>query len=153
VSGGPSGFELRIPGHRIKWVYVTTPFWPEAEGTLKNNEDTYCVKTPGTVTIDRDYDDLMVGCKNEEHSRATITESSSTKGMAFGRVNFFGLRKTGFQGQAETEDRTSKTPVLACLAERCLRRPRSRKHAVLGFRAPVHSVSAVELGIFYALPG
>lgn len=76
-------------------VSVTTPFCPEAECTLKNDEGSYYVKTPGTVTIDRDYDDLMVGCKKEEHPPANITVSSSTKGMAFGNILLGGVIGAG----------------------------------------------------------
>jgi hypothetical protein len=68
---------------------------PAAECTLSNGDGTYYVKTPGTVTIDRDYDDLMVGCKKDDYQPVNITVSSSTKGMAFGNILLGGVIGAG----------------------------------------------------------
>jgi hypothetical protein len=76
-------------------VSVSTPFCPDAECTLTNPEGTYYVKTPGTLSIDREYDDLTVACKKEGFQPSNISVSSSTKGMAFGNILLGGVIGAG----------------------------------------------------------
>jgi hypothetical protein len=63
--------------------------------SLKNSEGTFYVKTPGTVTVHRDYGALHVDCTKAGYQPGLINVASSTKGMAFGNLLFGGLIGTG----------------------------------------------------------
>ncbi|CAA0125326.1 Uncharacterised protein [Halioglobus japonicus] len=76
-------------------VSVTAPNCPDAECELKNSDGTYYVKTPGTVTVGRDYDDLALTCRKEGHDPVVIHVKSSTKGMAFGNIILGGVIGAG----------------------------------------------------------
>jgi hypothetical protein len=76
-------------------VSVATPNCPNAECTLTNPEGTYYLTTPGTVTVDKEYDDLVVSCKKEGVDPFIMQVSSSTKGMAFGNILLGGVIGAG----------------------------------------------------------
>lgn len=68
-------------------VSVTTPNCPGSACTLKNEEGTYYVhQTPGNVSVDREYGDLIVTCTKLGNAPFSMNVSSSTKGMAFGNI-------------------------------------------------------------------
>ncbi len=66
-----------------------------AQCSLKNSEGTFYVKTPGTVTVHRDYGALHVDCTKAGYQPGLTNVASSTKGMAFGNLLFGGLIGTG----------------------------------------------------------
>jgi hypothetical protein len=72
-------------------VSVATPNCPDADCKLVNDDGTYYVSTPGTVTVNREYDDMTVSCKKEGYEPVMLSVSSSTKGMAFGNILLGGI--------------------------------------------------------------
>lgn len=58
---------------------------------LVNGKGVFYVTTPGTVTVHRAYDDLLVKCEKENAPPGLATVKSSTKGMAFGNILFGGV--------------------------------------------------------------
>jgi hypothetical protein len=66
-----------------------------AQCSLKNGDGTFYVKTPGTVTVHRDYGALHVDCSKVGYQSGLTTVASSTKGMAFGNLLFGGLIGVG----------------------------------------------------------
>ncbi|WP_206732374.1 hypothetical protein [Janthinobacterium sp. 17J80-10] len=62
-----------------------------ANCSMVNPKGTFYVSTPGTVTINRAYDDLSVKCEKEGMKPGLATVKSSTKPMAFGNIIFGGL--------------------------------------------------------------
>lgn len=72
-------------------VSVETNPLKEAACELSNEKGRWFIpSTPGTVTLNRSYSDLIVTCKKGDKSWIT-TVKSSTKGMAFGNILFGGL--------------------------------------------------------------
>lgn len=59
--------------------------------TLKNPKGEYFVTTPGTLTVNRAYDDLVVKCTKDGYVPGMASAKSTTKGMAFGNVIFGGV--------------------------------------------------------------
>jgi hypothetical protein len=53
---------------------------------LNNGKGIYYVTTPGTVTVQRAYDDMNVKCEKENLQPGITAVKSSTKGMAFGNI-------------------------------------------------------------------
>jgi hypothetical protein len=51
----------------------------------------FYVTTPGTVTINRAYDDLNVKCEKDGMQPGLAAVKSNTKGMAFGNILFGGV--------------------------------------------------------------
>jgi len=76
-------------------VSVSTPNCSGAQCTLVNPEGTYFVKTPGTVTVDKEYGDLSVSCEKAGYDPFIMSVSSSTKGMAFGNILLGGIIGAG----------------------------------------------------------
>lgn len=76
-------------------ISVSAPNCPEAQCTLVNPTGTYYVKSPGTVVVDREYDELTVTCEKEGYNTNVIKVSSSTKGMAFGNIILGGVIGAG----------------------------------------------------------
>ena len=66
-----------------------------AQCSMKNGAGTFYVKTPGTVTVHRDYGALHIDCTKAGYQPALTTVKSSTKAMAFGNLVFGGLIGTG----------------------------------------------------------
>ena len=67
-------------------VSVRAPNCPGAACTLVNPAGTFYVTSPGTVSVNREYDDLVVTCEKAGVSPSTIQVGSATKGMAFGNI-------------------------------------------------------------------
>ena len=67
-------------------ISVDTPGCPKAECTLTNDEGIYYIKsTPGTVTINKSFNDLTIVCKKGEE-RGTMVEVSSANGAVWGNI-------------------------------------------------------------------
>lgn len=64
---------------------------PGARCALSNPKGEYFVTTPGTVTINRAYDDLIVRCTLAGHDPGSTSVKSTTKAMAFGNLIFGGV--------------------------------------------------------------
>ncbi len=64
---------------------------PGARCALSNPKGEYFVTTPGTVTINRAYDDLIVRCTLAGHDAGSTSVKSTTKAMAFGNLIFGGV--------------------------------------------------------------
>ena len=62
-----------------------------AKCTLNSNKGTWFLTTPGSVTVQRSFQDLMVTCKKESLDDGTGSIKSSTKAMAFGNILFGGI--------------------------------------------------------------
>ncbi len=62
-----------------------------AKCTLNSNKGTWYVTSPGSVTVQRSYNDLMVTCKKDGMEDGTGSIKSSTKAMAFGNIIFGGI--------------------------------------------------------------
>jgi hypothetical protein len=62
-----------------------------AKCTLNSNKGTWYVTTPGSVTVQRSYNDMMVTCKKDGMDDGTGAIKSSTKAMAFGNILFGGI--------------------------------------------------------------
>lgn len=58
---------------------------------LTSNKGVWYVATPGTVTVNRGYDDLNLKCSKEGMEPGLATVKSSTKSMAFGNIIFGGV--------------------------------------------------------------
>jgi hypothetical protein len=90
ISGLLTGCASIVSGHHQS-VSVTTAPVQGANCTLENNKGTWYVpSTPGSVTINRSYENLNVECKKKGYAKARKSVSSSTKAMAFGNVIFGG---------------------------------------------------------------
>lgn len=76
-------------------VSVSTPNCPDAKCTLVNDDGKYYVNTPGTVTVNREYDELTVDCEKDGYDPVMMKVSSSTKGMAFGNILLGGVIGAG----------------------------------------------------------
>jgi len=64
---------------------------PGARCALSNPKGEYFVTTPGTVTINRAYDDLIVRCDLAGVGQGSTSVKSTTKAMAFGNLVFGGV--------------------------------------------------------------
>lgn len=62
---------------------------------LSNDKGTWFVTTPGSVVVNRSYNDLIVRCEKEGVEPGLVTAKSSTKGMAFGNILFGGIIGAG----------------------------------------------------------
>lgn len=58
---------------------------------LVNPKGTFYVTTPGTVTVQRAYDDMNIKCEKDGMQPGMVAAKSSTKGMAFGNILFGGV--------------------------------------------------------------
>lgn len=64
--------------------------------SLTNDKGKWFVpNTPGSVTISRSYQDLVVDCQKKGYRAATSKVKSTTKPMAFGNVIFGGVIGAG----------------------------------------------------------
>ena len=59
--------------------------------TISNDEGTWYVTTPGSVTLARSGEALTVVCEKEGYDAGMATVESSTKAMAFGNILFGGI--------------------------------------------------------------
>lgn len=62
---------------------------------LKNPKGTYFVTTPGTVQVNRAFEDLVIKCEKKGFGPGLVTARSSTKAMAFGNIIFGGVIGAG----------------------------------------------------------
>src|SRR5579872_2595095 len=70
-------------------VSVQTGAVENATCSLSNNKGTWYVnKTPGSVMVNRSYDDLDVVCHKKGLPPAEVKVRSVTKAMAFGNIVF-----------------------------------------------------------------
>lgn len=77
-------------------VSVDTGSVQGADCTLKNNKGKWYVSnTPGSVVVNRSYNDLLVECSKSGYPKGHTSVKSSTKGMAFGNVVFGGVVGAG----------------------------------------------------------
>lgn len=58
----------------------------EAQCDLVNKRGTYFISTPGTLTISRSNDNLMVTCRKDGFDNGRATVVSDTKGSMFGNI-------------------------------------------------------------------
>lgn len=62
---------------------------------LSNNKGTWYVTSPGSVVVNRSYEDLLIDCEKENQEPGLASVKSSTKGMAFGNILFGGVIGAG----------------------------------------------------------
>ncbi len=62
---------------------------------LSNNKGTWFVTSPGSVTVRRSYEDLLIDCEKENQAPGLASVKSSTKAMAFGNIIFGGVIGAG----------------------------------------------------------
>lgn len=62
---------------------------------LTNNKGTWFVTSPGSVTVSRSFEDLLVNCEKENQMPGLASVKSSTKAMAFGNIIFGGVIGAG----------------------------------------------------------
>jgi hypothetical protein len=73
-------------------VSVETPGCFAASCKLSNDKGTWFVSsTPGTVTVQRAYGDMLVACEKGEYKSVPVSVPSATKAMAFGNIIFGGV--------------------------------------------------------------
>lgn len=75
---------------RNKGMQVTN-----ANCKLSNDKGTWFVTTPGSVTVNRSFNDMAVRCEKDGVEPGLLTAKSSTKGMAFGNILFGGVIGAG----------------------------------------------------------
>lgn len=66
-----------------------------ANCTMLNDKGKWFVTTPGTVTVQRSYNDLSVSCEASGVSKGIAMVKSATKPMAFGNILFGGVIGAG----------------------------------------------------------
>lgn len=62
---------------------------------LSNNKGTWFVTSPGSVTVRRSYEDLLINCEKTNQEPGLASVKSSTKAMAFGNIIFGGVIGAG----------------------------------------------------------
>lgn len=62
---------------------------------LSNNKGTWFVTSPGSVTVSRSFEDLLVNCEKDNQEPGLASVKSSTKAMAFGNILFGGVIGAG----------------------------------------------------------
>lgn len=62
-----------------------------AKCTLVSNKGTWYLTSPGSVTVQRSFQDLNVTCKKEGMADGIAAVKSGTKAMAFGNIIFGGI--------------------------------------------------------------
>ena len=62
---------------------------------LTNNKGTWFVTSPGSVTVSRSFEDLLINCEKENQLPGLASVKSSTKAMAFGNILFGGVIGAG----------------------------------------------------------
>ena len=66
-----------------------------AQCKLRNDKGTWFVTTPGSVTVHRSYQDVVVECSKAGLPTGWASVKSSTKGMAFGNILLGGIIGAG----------------------------------------------------------
>jgi len=73
-------------------VSVETPQAKDMTCTLSNNQGKWFVnKTPGSVTIQQSFGDMMVHCEKDGHSMSDAKIKSTVKPIYFGNIIFGGM--------------------------------------------------------------
>lgn len=62
---------------------------------LTNDKGTWFVTSPGSVSVRRSYEDLLINCEKAEQQPGIASVKSSTKAMAFGNIIFGGVIGAG----------------------------------------------------------
>ncbi len=62
---------------------------------LSNNKGTWYVTSPGSVVVNRSYENLLVNCEKQDQAPGLASVKSSTKAMAFGNIIFGGVIGAG----------------------------------------------------------
>lgn len=62
---------------------------------LSNNKGSWFVTSPGSVTVSRSFENLLINCEKENQEPGLASVKSSTKAMAFGNILFGGLIGAG----------------------------------------------------------
>ncbi len=71
-----------LTGDSTQIVSVETPFCPKAGCELRNDEGLYFIKeTPGTVTVNKSWNDLTIECSKNGYSKTEARESSMSAGV------------------------------------------------------------------------
>jgi hypothetical protein len=95
VCGLSSGCASIVDGS-TQSVSVDTPSVTGATCSLTNNKgEWYINSTPGSVSVHRSYENLVVVCQKPGYDTATDNVKSSTKGMAAGNILFGGVIGAG----------------------------------------------------------
>jgi len=77
-------------------ISVTTPGCSGAACEFNNDKGKwYIAATPGSVTVNRSYADLLVKCSKGDFEPVIQSVPSKTKGMAFGNILFGGIIGAG----------------------------------------------------------
>jgi hypothetical protein len=77
-------------------VSVNTGAVKNASCSLVNNKGTWFVpNTPGSVVVNRSFDEINVTCAKKGYRTASLKVGSSTKPMAFGNIVFGGVIGAG----------------------------------------------------------
>lgn len=77
-------------------ISVDSPGCVSARCELTNDKGKYFVATtPGTVTVNRSYNNLQVTCSRDSINSDPLSVASTTKGMAFGNIIFGGVIGVG----------------------------------------------------------
>ncbi|UCU92311.1 PDZ domain-containing protein [Hydrogenophaga taeniospiralis] len=77
-------------------ISVSTPGCEGASCELINDKGKWYVSnTPGSVTINRAYSDLLVKCSKDDLTPSTTSVKSTTKAMAFGNILVGGIIGAG----------------------------------------------------------
>lgn len=95
VAGGISGCASIVSGPGQS---VSVESNPCIAATCELHNDKckwYVSRTPGSVTIQRSYEELAVICRKDDETSPTATFKSTTKGMAFGNILFGGIIGAG----------------------------------------------------------
>lgn len=66
-----------------------------AQCKLRNDKGTWFVTTPGSATVHRSYQDMVVECSKAGLPTGWASIKSTTKGMAFGNILFGGVIGAG----------------------------------------------------------
>jgi hypothetical protein len=74
---------------------VSGAFMTGANCRLENPKGVWFVTTPGSVTVQRAYDDLSILCTKQGTQPGLATVKSSTKAMAFGNILLGGIIGAG----------------------------------------------------------
>jgi hypothetical protein len=87
VTGGCAA----VVGDQTQPVSVDTPSCPKAKCRLNNSEGTYYIaSTPGTVTINKDYNDLTISCEKNGKTYTSV-HTSSANAATFGNILLGGI--------------------------------------------------------------
>lgn len=95
VLGSLQGCASIVSGH-LQAVSVETPGCDAARCELSNDRGKWFVSsTPGSVTIERSYNNLQVVCTKGSITSTPVSVASTTKAMAFGNILFGGIIGAG----------------------------------------------------------